>query len=305
MKVIVAGGSGFVGKNFIKLAQKNWEIHAIYNTSKDFPNWCKQFKNVKAWQCDLLDEEQAKKIAHKIGDYDVCLFTVANTLPLEAESNPTKDLQLNVFTLMNFLKQFSGKRFIFFSTGTVYLGQKGKANDNGPFNSTSPYAISKLTAESYVKFYSKKGKISSYFIVRWMGAYGPYEPERKPFTQMIRAFKERKENKFTIYGDGKNLIDRMHIDDTIRAIMLMIKAKKANTTFQLCDKRGMTVLESVKRAAKTFGIKNLKIEKKGTVTLKSEYWPDPLQQKKAIGFIPKIKYEEGMKRFAKFLENQK
>ena len=128
MKVIVPGGSGFIGKNFVLNAPRNWELIAIYNKSKDFVDFVNLhgLNNVTPVQCDLTKEDNVKSFFDKYGnDFDVCIYLVANlSIPLSVKK-PSFDLALNTSALLNFLTYFRGKKFVFFSSGAVYDGLEG------------------------------------------------------------------------------------------------------------------------------------------------------------------------------------
>ncbi|MBL7056538.1 NAD(P)-dependent oxidoreductase [Candidatus Woesearchaeota archaeon] len=301
MKVLIVGVSGFIGKNFIELCPKDIEVTGIYNSSKDIKNFVKEKKlNVKLHKCNLRDEKEVKKLTKTIGNkFDKCIFLAGNVnVPLSKE-DPGEDLEATTGILINFLQNFSIKKFIYMSTAGVYDGIKGKATINSPLSPTVPYCISKLLAEQYVKFYSSINKIENYVILRFGGAFGKYS-ERKYMSKLVKEIKNNKEE-IKIYGTGKNMINVMYVKDTVQALIKCLESKKANLTCNLCQEN-MTIRESVENTARALN-KKVKIKLipkvKGQKYITFFYASD---FNKIFNFKPEFSFEEGIIDFAELVE---
>ena len=86
----------------------------------------------------------------------------------------------NTVALVTFLEHCSVNHLVYLSSGAVYDGLVGAVSPETPCSPRLPYAISKLAAEQYVRFFSeRRHRPASYINVRFFGAYGPYEPARK------------------------------------------------------------------------------------------------------------------------------
>lgn len=306
MKILVAGCSGFIGKNFIELSPKDIEIIGIYNSSKGIESFVrnKNLKNVKLYKCDLTKEDETKSLFEKIGKkFDYCLYLTANVnVPLSKE-NPKKDAELTIFTLLNFMQSCENiNRLIYLSTAGVYDGNKGTVTTKTPVNPIVPYCISKLTAEQYIKFFSSIGKIKEYVIIRFGGAFGPYS-DRKFMTSLVKDIYINKKEEIEVYGDGTNIINVMYVKDAIKALFATLSSKRSNLTTNLGQKN-MTIAETVKRVAKAFN-KNIKIK----------YTPKIMNQKYItfkikvdfngiFNFKPNYSFEEGIKEFGNLLKNE-
>ena len=141
MKILLTGASGFIGKNFLELAPKNIEIVAVYNNSRDIQDFVKEKKlnNVTLHKCDLSNEEEVKSLFKKHGNFDNCIYLAGNVnIPLSIKE-PFKDLNANVFALINFLKNSNISRIIYMSSAAVYEGNKGKVTSSTPLNPHVPY----------------------------------------------------------------------------------------------------------------------------------------------------------------------
>ncbi|MFH1317231.1 MAG: NAD(P)-dependent oxidoreductase [Candidatus Woesearchaeota archaeon] len=305
MKVLITGASGFIGKNFLLKAPKDWKIFAFYNSSSDFPDFIKEnsLSNTTPVKCDLLEKEQIKTFFSSNNDFDVCLYLAANANPTISVQDPKLDFDLNVTALINFLTYFKGKKLIFFSSGAVYDGIKGPAKGK-PLDPKLPYAISKLAAEQYINFFHKeRHDFSNYVILRFFGAYGPHEPERKIYSQLVRSFGIEKNHEFTIRGDGTNLIDAMFIDDAIEGILKIIESERtSNKVIDFCIGNPLTIKELILEAAKTFGINNPDIITQGTTAEPISFIGSSKEMKEICNFTPKTSLSDGLKILKDFCE---
>ena len=303
MKVLVLGASSFIGRNFLLGCPKQWKVYGTYNKDKDFLHFLKQNKlgNAKAFQCNLLEQDSVKKLFQQINDFDAVLFLVANlSIPMSFK-NPYSDLRMNTLTLLHVLSEVRCKKFIYFSSGAVYDGIKGKVNPAVAVNPKIPYALSKLASEHYVEFYSKQGNIGSYINVRFFGAYGHYELSRKVYSKIIDEFVVRKKSSFDVYGNGKNLIDAMYVDDAVRAIVLMMQSKKGNMALDLCIGKPLTIDSLVIEAGKILTNKEIKINHIGKTFEPVSFIGSAKEMKNHFGFTPQIGLKEGLLRLKSFI----
>jgi len=254
MKILILGASGFIGKNLLLRIYKDFETTAIYFNSKDFLNFININNiNVKAIKCDLSDKiEILNSQIEK--EYDVVISLVANQKPSESFIDPLYDFKNNALSIYNVLFNVSAKKVIYFSSGLVYEDYINAVNPKDTLlNPTIPYAISKFSAEQFVKLAKKKGNIGSYCIARFWGAYGPYQSTNKIYSKLVKTFGIEKNSDFTIKGDGHSLIDAMYVDDTVNAIIEMIN-QKDDIIFDFSPKRPISIFDLVMRSAKLFCI---------------------------------------------------
>ena len=306
IKILVAGASGFIGRNFLELAPRDIEIIGIYNSSKDIQNFVKNknLKNVKLYKCDLTKEGETKELFEKIGKkFGYCLYLASNVnVPLSKE-NPKKDAELTIFTFLNFMQSCENiNRLVYLSTAGVYDGNNGIVTTETKLNPKVPYCISKAVAEQYVKFFHSIGKISEYAIIRFGGAFGLYS-ERKFMTSLIRDIYINKKNEIEVYGDGTNIINVMYVKDAIKALLAALSSKKSNLITNL-GQENLTIKETVERAAKALG-KKVKI--KYTPRLEKQKYIDfkiKVDFNETFNFNPDYSFEDGIKEFAKALKDE-
>ena len=306
MRLLVTGASGFIGKNFLELAPKNIEIIGIYNSSKDIEDFVKDKKlnNVKLHKCDLTKKEEVNRLFEKIGkNFEYCLFLAGNVdVPL-SKSDPAKDWNITVGSLVNVLES-CGKinRLVYLSTAGVYDGIKGEVDVGAKLNPKVPYCVSKLKAEQYVKSFSAAGKIKEFVILRFGGAFGKYS-EKKFMTKLVDEIYAQNKKTIEIYGDGTNIINVMYVKDTIKALLTCLSSKKSNI---ICNfgQENMTITETVQRVAKIFDknvdikyIQKLEEQKYITFRIKVDF-------SQIFGFKSDYSFEQGIKEFGELLKNE-
>lgn len=296
MKILITGASGFLGKNLLLSLDEDWEVTAIYHSNKLFKQFLidKNLNQIMAFQINLLDRHAIRQFATTHQKYfDACIYFAANGDPALSVRKPGYDLQTNSKALINLLEEIQVGKFIYFSSGAVYDGLKGYVNPSSKTDPTLPYAISKYASERYVQFFKKLGKIKVFCNIRFFGAYGPYEPERKIFSRLVRQFGINQLADYKIIGDGKNYIDAMYITDTIEAIHLLIHDDKPPLLVDLYSNSPTTITELVESAGKIFGIKPA-IEFTGNVSEYIEFQSNDQTFFKKYDFAPKVTLEEGL-----------
>lgn len=304
MRILVVGGSGFLGKSFLLKSNLEWECFATYSTSSSFPHWLKleNLKHVTPIHLPLSSKEKTIETFERIGkDFDVCLYAMGNSNISESTKSPLIDINSNIIPLVNLLGTIRLKKLIFISSGSVYEGYSQLVNPTLPVSPTIPYSISKLTSERIIAHFQKNtDNLESFVCLRFFGAYGPLEPQRKIYTKLIRTFSLRNESAFKLNGNGKNYIDAMYIDDTIDGILSVINSDKGNKIVDFCFGEPLTLNELVSLAANVFK-KTLVLEHIGSTPEYTTFYASPKEMKALFGFEPKIRLEEGLLRFKKYL----
>lgn len=265
MRLLVTGASGFIGKNLLLKIPEKWEVTATYNKSTDFTRFLNEnaLDNIQPIRVDLSHKLETKR---KItGKFDYAIHLAANTNVSLSVQNPEADIRQNVSTLLNTVEATQIENLIYMSSGAVYDGNVGPVSPESRLNPSLPYAISKLACEHYILHLKKRKLIDNYVILRFFGAYGPYEPPSKIFSRLVKAFCIEGKQEFTITGDGNNFIDAMYVEDATHGITSVIKSETRNVTVDLASGNPKTINELVIKVAEIFQKKEIK--------LRHEKWP--------------------------------
>ena len=303
MKILLAGASGFIGRNFILRAPRDWQITGIYRSNPDFHIFSGEFPNLSILKCNLSDPSESKYILSNLPDYfDIGLFLWGNSDIGSSCQWPLSDLNDNAASIINLVSNLRFGKFVFMSSGTVYMGQKGIVDDTIPLLPFAPYGISKLASELYLRFFAEKtDRIKQYVNIRFFGAYGPMEPARKIFTNLVRRFSIERKNDFILSGDGNNLIDAMYIEDAVEALKKIILSDRGNVTVDICKGEPMALRDLVLKAAAILNVKAPQIKCEGESKENITFYASTEKAAELFGFRAQVSLEEGLIKLRDYL----
>lgn len=281
MEVLIVGGSGFIGRNLIEGAPKNWKIRATYCSSTDFEEFAKK-NNVEAIKLDLTKNE-----IPNLGDADAVIYLPA-VGPGQLKDNP--DIAKYTCILgsdgINKVVNAMGKigKLIYTSSGVVYLR-----------NNNSDYRKSRLIGEGNVLgVYREKG--INYVILRNMEIYGKYMAPHKIYRKFMKACIEG-EKSFKVSGNGNNLLDTMYISDYIEGLIAVINSNKVNVIVDYGRGKPVTLKELAKTVAEVCGNRDFKLECSGQATEDTRFAVNNEDFFKVFGVRAKTELAEGLKKW--------
>ena len=303
MRLMVTGASGFIGRNVLLRAPRDWDIVAVYHDAVDFPSFLEreQLGHVRAVRCDLAVPSDVKALRVAAGEMDAALYLAANGDPAASVHDPLRDLRLNTVALLTFLEHCSVPHLVYLSSGAVYDGLAGVVTPASRVNPRLPYAISKLACEQYVQWSAARRRApASYVNVRFFGAYGPYEPLRKITTRFLTALKQG-DRRFTLRGDGRNLIDFMFVDDAVDGLIRLLGAPRdTQATVDFASAQPVAIGEIVRVMAAVAG-SDIAIEHDGTTAEYIEFRSGDRTMAEEFGVVPRIPFEDGFRRLQAFV----
>lgn len=226
MKILVTGGAGFIGSNFINYMLKKYD-YKIINLDKltyagNLENLAEASKNnnytfVKG---DICDKELVLDL---LSDCDAIINFAAESHVDRSIESPDIFIQTNVNGTVNLLNCARAKkieRFIQISTDEVYGSIKeGYFTETTPISPNSPYSSSKASADLFVQAYFKTYGLPA-LITRCSNNYGSYQYPEKLIPFFITRLLDNK--KVPVYGDGQNVRDWLYVEDHCRGIDLVL-----------------------------------------------------------------------------------
>ena len=306
MQVIVTGASGFLGQNVLLRAPRSWRIVALYHRTGGLDAFVARhgLSHVTPVHCDLLDANDVQSVARAVGGRaDAALYLAANGDPALSAAQPRFDLESNATALVNFLEHCPVDHLVFASSGAVYDGLAGAVSPATPVSPTLPYAISKLAAEQYIRFFAERRRTpASYCNVRFFGAYGPYEAPRKITTRWLRGLAAG-QREFTVRGDGQNLIDFMYVDDAVDGYLALLAARGESATVDFASGTPISIDALVQSMARALGV-TITVRHEGEVPEYIKFRTVDSTMRDRFGIVPSIGFEDGFKRLADFLQRE-
>ena len=305
MRVIVTGASGFIGHNVLLRAPRDWEITAVYHRTGGLEAFVAAhgLRHVTPVRCDLMSPDGVKQLAQRVGRADAVLYLAANGDPVASAERPRWDLESNTVALVNFLEHCPVDHMVYVSSGAVYDGLIGPVSPSTPVSPLLPYAISKLAAEHYVRFFAERRRaIGSYINVRFFGAYGPYEPLRKITTRWMRAVMDG-QRALTVRGDGKNLIDFMYVDDAVDGFLALTAAAGQSGTVDFASGAPISVNEVVRAMGRTLGVE-IDVSHAGHSEEYIQFHTVDTAMSDRFSVQPKVAFADGVARLQYFLARE-
>jgi len=238
MKLLVTGGAGFIGTNFIRYWLKKYPKDEIVNLDKlTYAGDCKNLADLEDSSCyqfvkgDICDSEVVNRVMKGV---EMVVHFAAESHVDRSIDNPEIFLQVNILGTFNLLEaalKNKVKRFHYISTDEVFgalsLKTEKKFNEKTKFNPRSPYSASKAGAEHLVMsyFYTYGLPVT---VTNCSNNYGPYQYPEKFIPRMITNIIEGE--KIPIYGDGRYVRDWLYVEDHCRAIeAVLVKGKPGET----------------------------------------------------------------------------
>ena len=314
MKLLVTGGAGFIGSNFIRYVlgkYPNYEVVNLdlltYAGNLDNLEGLEENDNYSFVEGDICNKELVNELVQGI---DIIINFAAETHVDRSVVDSVEFLRTNVMGTHNLLeaaKNNGNIRFHHISTDEVYghLGTDDEPFDeNTPYSPRSPYSASKAAADHLVMSYYHTHNLPV-TISNCSNNYGPYQFPEKLHALFITNLMEDK--KVPLYGDGLNIRDWLYVEDHCRAVDMIIHSKKIGETFCIGGNCEKTNLEIVRMILQLLGKDESMIEYVADrLGHDRRYAIDFSKIKNELGWESQTGFEEGMKKTVNwYKENEK
>jgi len=256
MRILVTGGCGFIGSNFIRYILQHYK--PAYVTNVDVLTYAGNLANLDGvveehgeryefFKADIANADQMDALMTEHRFYAVINFAAESHVD-RSINDPLNFIHTNVIgtsVLLDCARRHGVQRFVQISTDEVYgsLGPAGKFTEQSPLDPSSPYSASKAGAD-LLALASFKTYGHEVLVTRCSNNYGPYQfPEKLIPLMIIKALRDEP---LPVYGDGMNVRDWIHVSDHCAAIVAVLFEGKPGQIYNFGGDSEMANIDLVK-----------------------------------------------------------
>ncbi len=302
MRILVTGGAGFIGSNYVKHILNKSKNNSLQVLVLDKLTYAGTLENLS----EVIDKPNLEFIQGDICDSNLVEKLISNcdrVINFAAESHVDRSIvsaetfvRTNVLGTQVILEAIRKKpdiKFIQVSTDEVYGSiESGSWDENFPLKPNSPYAASKAAADLIALAYHKTYSLDL-MISRCCNNYGPNQFPEKIIPLFITNLIEGK--KIPVYGDGLNVREWIHVNDHCRGLEQIFENGKAGDVYNLGSHAEFTNLELTAEILKSFGLGEDKINYVADrLGHDRRYSLNFEKAANALGYKPRISFESGL-----------
>ncbi|MEP6821898.1 MAG: dTDP-glucose 4,6-dehydratase [Chthoniobacterales bacterium] len=256
MRILVTGGCGFIGSNFIRYVLHHYNAAEVSNV--DVLTYAGNLANLDGvveqyggryefFKADIANTDQMDALLSEHLFYAVVNFAAESHVDRSINS-PQNFIHTNIVgtsVLLECARRHGVQRFVQISTDEVYgsLGETGRFTEQSPIEPSSPYSASKAGAD-LIALASHKTFSQDVVVTRCSNNYGPYQFPEKLIPLMI--VKAMRDEPLPVYGDGQNVRDWIHVEDHCAGIVAALFEGKAGAAYNFGGNSEMVNLDVVK-----------------------------------------------------------
>lgn len=303
MKLLVTGGAGFIGSNFVLYMIKNYPNYEIINVDAltyagnlENLRTIEQHSNYSFVKADIAKRSELEPLFQQ--GIDAVINFAAESHVDRSILHPEIFVQTNILgtqTLLDLTKQYNVTKFVQVSTDEVYgtLGETGLFTEDTPIAPNSPYSASKAGADLLVRAYHETFGLNVN-ITRCSNNYGPYQFPEKLIPLMIQNALQDKP--LPVYGDGLNVRDWLYVEDHCSAIDLVLHKGVNGEVYNVGGRNERNNLQVVRTILEELGKPESLISYvKDRLGHDRRYAIDADKIRNELGWQPKFNYEDGIK----------
>jgi dTDP-glucose 4,6-dehydratase len=304
MKLLVTGGAGFIGSNFVRMALTDQfpDFNVEQLTVLDLLTYAGDEENLKS----VSSDKRYKFVKGDIRDLELAIKLMQEAdqvVHFAAESHVDRSIEggsefvstnvMGTQVLLDAARSTNIKRFVHVSTDEVYGSiSEGSWPEDYPLLPNSPYSASKAGSDLLVRAYNRTHKLDT-VITRCSNNYGQYQFPEKVMPLFITNIIEGK--KVPLYGNGLNVRDWLHVDDHCRGISLALTKGRAGEVYNIGGGTELTNVELTHKILNAMGVGEEFIQpvedRKGHDL---RYSVDISKINKELGYSPQVNFEEGL-----------
>lgn len=311
MKILVTGGAGFMGSNFIRYLIRTYPTYEVVHFDKltyagNLEN-LKDVENNPRYQFvrgDIADAAAADGVMKGV---DVVVNFAAETHVDRSIIDPTSFIRTDIFgtyTLLEAVKKHGTRRMVQISTDEVYGSlETGEADEAHAFEPNSPYSASKAGGDHLCRAYFKTYG-TPVIVTHSCNFFGPYQYPEKFIPLFITNLIEGK--KVPLYGDGKNVREWIYTEDYCRAADRILHDGMLGEVYNIGSGERLSNLEVVSMILQEFGLGNEMVEYvKDRPGHDRRYALDSSKIRRELGWKPEHVFADALKKTVEwYKENQ-
>lgn len=309
MKILITGGCGFIGSNFIRHILKNTEFEIINLDALTYSGNLDNLKDIeksKRYRFVHGRIEDRKLVSELLADVDYLVNFAAESHVDRSILDPSPFIVTNIegtSTLLEACRHSDIKKIVHISTDEVYgeLGESGKFVESLPLLPNSPYSASKASADLIIRAYHETYGLPV-ATARPSNNYGYYQYPEKFIPLTITNLLEDKP--VPVYGEGKNVRDWIFVEDCCAGIATILDRGKAGEVYNVGGESEKRNIDIVRIILKLLG------KDESYVTFVKDrpghdyrYALDNTKIKSGLGWAPKINIKEGLSRTVTWYKN--
>lgn len=304
MRILVTGGAGFIGSNFVRYSLAAHRDLELFNLDKltyagNVENLAEVARDPRYHFVlgDIGDRGTVAEVLHH--GFDAIVHFAAETNVDRSIEDASPFLKTNILgthCLLEAARCFRGLRFLHISTDEVYgSAPTGKSfTEEAPLNPRSPYAASKASAEHLVTAYANTYGVLG-IILRGTNNFGPFQFPEKLIPLMIANAREDKP--LPLYGDGLQERDWLFVDDYCRAIDLVLEKAQPGSIYNVSGGQPHPNLKIVRMILQDLGKPDTLIQHvEDRPGHDRRYSLDSLKIRRELGWAPQTTLEDGIRK---------
>lgn len=307
MKVVIAGGAGFIGSNLADYYENiGAEVLVLDNLRTGKKENLKYLKRAKFSNGSITDK---KMVEECLAGAEVVYNMAALVSVPESVEKPIETVEINTKGVLNLLEsclKHNVKKIVLASSAAIYGNNPDlpKVITMYP-EPVSPYAITKLSGEYFLKSYYEQFGLKT-ISLRYFNVYGPKQDPNSQYAAAIPIFIERalKNKDIIIYGDGKQTRDFIFIDDVVNANVSAFENMDVTGVYNVANGESITILELAEKiidVTNSRSVIKFEDERKGDV---KHSLASIEETKEKLGFKPAVNLEEGLAKTIEYFEGR-